>query len=111
MASTQANGITIEYATFGDAANPPLLLVMGLGAQMIAWPEEFCAALADRGFYVIIYDNRDVGLSSKTVGEPKPDLQKAFAGDRSTAAYTLTDMAADGMGLLDELGIATAHIA
>ncbi len=64
MASTAANGITIEYETAGDPAHPPLLLIMGLGGQLIAWAEEFVAALVAKGFYVIRYDNRDVGRST-----------------------------------------------
>ena len=67
-----ANGIEIAYETFGNTADPALLLVMGLGAQMILWDEEFCAMLAARGFYVIRYDNRDVGLSTKMEGAPAP---------------------------------------
>jgi pimeloyl-ACP methyl ester carboxylesterase len=106
----KANGIDICYETFGNASDPALLLVMGLGAQMIAWDVEFCEALQKRGFYVIRYDNRDTGLSSKIESGPEPDLQKAMAGDRSTASYTLFDMADDGIGLLDALGIRKAHI-
>lgn len=110
MPNAAANGLTIEYETHGDPADPALLLVMGLGAQLVYWPEEFCEALAKRGFFVIRYDNRDVGLSSRTDG-PAPDVFKAFAGDTSQASYTLTDMAADGIGLLDALGIDAAHVA
>ena len=65
MPNITANGIQIEYDTFGDPSSPPLLLIMGLGAQMIHWPEEFCNLLASEGLYVIRFDNRDVGLSSK----------------------------------------------
>ena len=110
MPSASANGITIEFDTFGEQAAPALLLVMGLGAQMIAWPEDFCKALADEGFFVIRYDNRDVGLSTKIEGGPPPDVVAAMTGDASSAVYRLDDMAADGMGLLDALGIDEAHI-
>ena len=105
-----ANGIEIAYETFGNTADPALLLVMGLGAQMILWDEEFCAMLAARGFYVIRYDNRDVGLSTKMEGAPAPDIAAAMTGDTSSASYTLADMADDGIALLDALGIAKAHI-
>lgn len=110
MPSVAANGITIAYDTFGEETAPALLLVMGLGAQMIAWPEEFCKELADAGFFVIRYDNRDVGLSSKIEDGPAPDLAAAMTGDHSSASYRLDDMAADGMGLLDVLGIDEAHV-
>lgn len=110
MTSTTANGITVEYETTGDPADPPLLLVMGLGAQLIAWPAEFRALLAGRGYYVIAHDNRDVGLSSKFEDGPKPDVVAAFGGDYSSASYTLSDMAADSAGLLDALGIESAHV-
>ncbi|MGH9034579.1 MAG: alpha/beta fold hydrolase [Acidimicrobiia bacterium] len=109
MPNVSANGLTIEYDTAGDPGSPALLLVMGLGAQLVLWPDEFCQALADRGFYVIRYDNRDVGLSTKTDGPP-PDVLAAVQGDTSQATYTLVDMAADGIGLLDALGMGAAHV-
>lgn len=108
--TAKANGIDIAYETFGDATKPPLLLVMGLGAQMIAWDEDFVQKIVDRGFYVIRYDNRDVGLSSKIEGGPRPDVAAATRGDASSASYTLNEMADDGISLLDALGIAKAHI-
>jgi pimeloyl-ACP methyl ester carboxylesterase len=110
MPNITANGIQIEYESFGDASNPPLLLIMGLGAQMIVWDTEFCERLADRGFYVIRFDNRDVGLSTHFHEAPAPDVMAAMAGDASSASYTLSDMAADAAGLLDALGIPAAHI-
>ncbi len=110
MATAPANGISIEYDTFGDASNPTILLVMGFASQMTMWAPEFCEQLASRGFQVIRFDNRDVGLSTKLDDAPPPDLAKAFAGDFSSASYTLWDMADDAMGLLDHLGIAKAHI-
>lgn len=109
MTRAQSNGIELEYDTFGKAGEPPLLLIMGLGAQMTAWDESFCNQLADQGFQVIRYDNRDVGLSTRTEG-PVPDLAAALGGDRSTATYRVEDMADDGAGLLDALGIPAAHI-
>src|SRR5437773_4988416 len=93
MSRAAANGIELEYESFGDAAAPALLLIMGLGSQMILWPEELCRLLVARGFRVIRYDNRDVGLSTKP-----------------TSNYTLDDMADDAAGLCDALGIARAHI-
>lgn len=110
MSTTTANGLTIAYETGGDRSDPPLLLVMGLGAQLIYWPDGFCRALADRGFFVVRYDNRDVGLSEKIEGGPAPDLAGAFTGDGSSASYLVGDMAADGIGLLDALGIGAAHV-
>ncbi len=115
MTAIKANGITIEYETFGDRSDPALLLVMGLGGQLTLWPEAFCRLLADRGFYVIRYDNRDIGLSEKFDSAGLPDLAAAMAaaygGKKLTPPYSLADMAADGIGLLDGLGIERAHIA
>jgi pimeloyl-ACP methyl ester carboxylesterase len=109
MPKTPANGIEIEYETFGDPAAAPLLLVMGLGAQMISWDERFCDMLADCGFYVIRYDNRDSGLSTKMDAAGEPDLMSALAGNFKTA-YELEDLADDACGLIDALGIPAAHI-
>jgi pimeloyl-ACP methyl ester carboxylesterase len=110
MPNVKANGIQIEYDTFGDKSNPPLLLIMGLGAQMIAWDTEFCEQIADRGFHVIRFDNRDVGLSTHFDDAPPPDIAAAMGGDGSSASYKLTEMAADAAGLLDAIGIKAAHI-
>ena len=111
-----ANGIELCHQTFGDPADPPLLLVMGLGAQMILWPEELFLGLAARGRYVIRFDNRDVGLSTKTPGPP-PDVlalmtRRAAGGEVGPAdvPYTLSDMAADAAALLDALGIERADV-
>ena len=114
MPKVTANSLEIEYDTHGDPANPPMLLVMGLGAQMTLWPIEFVQALADRGFYVIRYDNRDIGLSQKFEGAKAPGvmwhvIRKRF-GFPPRVPYTLSDMAADGMGVLDALGIDRAHV-
>lgn len=110
MPYAPSNGIQLYYETHGDPGGKPLLLVMGLGAQLTLWEPAFCDLLAGEGFYVIRFDNRDVGLSSKIEGGPQPDLAKAMAGDHSTASYTLWDMADDAAGLLDHLGIERAHI-
>jgi pimeloyl-ACP methyl ester carboxylesterase len=109
MPRASTNGIEIEYEGFGEEDAPPLLLVMGLGAQMIAWDDEFCTQLAATGFRVVRFDNRDVGLSTKTEG-PLPDIMAALQGDASSANYTLDDMADDAAGLLDVLGIRAAHV-
>jgi pimeloyl-ACP methyl ester carboxylesterase len=105
-----ANGIEIAYDTFGDPGRPPLLLVMGLATQMIGWPEELCDMFAERGFYVIRFDNRDVGHSTHLRGGPRPKVLRAMVGITRNPAYTLDDMAADAFGLLDHLGIDTAHV-
>lgn len=108
-----ANGIEIAYETHGDPGDEPLLLVMGLGAQLIAWPVELCDALVDRGFFVVRYDNRDVGLSTKIAdrgGDFMASFLKASQGEPIEGAYKLSDMAADGMALLDHLGIESAHV-
>jgi pimeloyl-ACP methyl ester carboxylesterase len=103
-------GVTIAYETFGDSGDPAILLVMGLGMQMLGWDEGFCELLADRGFRVIRYDNRDVGLSSKHRGERKPNVLAGSVGLSPGNSYLLSDMAADAVGLLDHLGIEAAHV-
>ena len=102
-----AGSVTLAYETFGDEGRPPVLLVMGLGAQMVGWHTDFCEALAD-GRYVVRFDNRDVGESQWLEGSV--DLGACAAGDTSSAVYTLEDMADDTVGLLDVLGLDSAHI-
>jgi pimeloyl-ACP methyl ester carboxylesterase len=109
MPSCAANGITIEYETAGDPAHPALLLIMGLGAQLTAWDEELVAALVARGFYVVRHDNRDVGRSTWFDEAGTPDPLAALAGN-AQAPYLLADMADDAAGLLDALGMASAHV-
>ena len=114
MPKINANSLSIEFETFGEPSAKPLLLVMGLGAQMIAWDENFCQQLADAGHFVIRYDNRDVGLTTYFDDHGVPDF-KELAVDFLTngsvkTPYTLDDMAMDGISLLDELGIEQAHI-
>jgi pimeloyl-ACP methyl ester carboxylesterase len=106
-----ANGIEIAYETFGDESDPTLLLVMGLGVQMLGWDERFCRQLVERGFHLVRFDNRDVGRSTHFTDAPPPNLMAAMAGDASSAAYTLEDMADDAAGLLDHLGVDAAHVA
>ena len=115
MPNITANGIQIEYDTFGDSNALPLLLIMGLGAQMIAWQEDFCRLLADKGLYVIRFDNRDIGLSTKFEELGIPDTMAAVTASLQEGKdvqfdYTLDDMADDAIGLLDALGIEKAHI-
>jgi pimeloyl-ACP methyl ester carboxylesterase len=103
------NGIEIEYVTEGDPSDPALLLVMGLGAQLTSWPDGFVEGLRRRGFYVIRFDNRDSGLSTKFAG--LPDIAALFTGtDLSSVSYRIEDMADDAAGLLAALGIAQAHV-
>src|SRR4051794_8684397 len=103
-------GIELAYERFGDASDPPLLLVMGLATQMLGWPDEFCAQLAGRELFVVRFDNRDIGLSTHLDHAPPPNLPAALMGDTSSAAYTLADMARDAAGLLDRLGVQSAHV-
>jgi pimeloyl-ACP methyl ester carboxylesterase len=109
MPRARANGIDIEYEEFGDPNAAPLLLVTGLGAQMISWDDAFCQQLAARGFHVVRFDNRDSGLSTRMEAAGPPDMAAALGGDLRPA-YMLDDMAADAVGLLDALGIDAAHI-
>ena len=113
MPTAAANGIEICYDTIGDPAEPTLLLVNGLGSQLLSWDPEFCAALADRGFHVVRYDNRDVGLSTHV--DARVDvlgvMRARAAGEAlPPVPYTLSDMAADAVGLLDHLGVDRAHV-
>ncbi len=114
MPNITANNIDLHYEDNGPADAPVILLVMGLGAQMIAWPDEFVQGLVGKGFRVIHYDNRDVGMSQRMDGAAAPHLIwtmfKARLGLPVSVPYTLTDMAADGIGLLDALGIKKAHV-
>ncbi|MFG1811643.1 alpha/beta fold hydrolase [Streptomyces sp. NPDC049040] len=112
-----APGVPLAYETFGDRSDPAVLLVMGFGAQMISWHEDFCRALAERGRHVIRYDNRDCGLSVKFDDHPVDVgrfIGAVSSGDIPAALamvpYTLRDMAADGLGLLTALGIERAHV-
>jgi len=114
MPQAKANKISIEYETFGDPSSPPILLIIGLGAQLIYWDEEFCGQLAETGLYVIRFDNRDAGLSTKFDEAGVPDvmdiIRKLMSGQKVTPPYTIEDMAADAVGLLDALKIDKAHI-
>jgi pimeloyl-ACP methyl ester carboxylesterase len=104
-----ANGIKLAYETFGDPTNPPVLMIMGLGTQMIAWPDELCEQIADRGHWVIRFDNRDVGLSTHMDDLPVPTLRD-LALRRRKPPYKISDMARDAVGLLDALELDSAHV-
>jgi len=114
MPSVDANGIQIEYETFGDLSGRPLLLIIGLGGQMIHWDGDLCKDFAARGHYVIRFDNRDVGLSTKFGKAGVPNLPEIFGkllrGEKVNPPYTLDDMANDAVALLDALHIPKAHL-
>ena len=114
MAKINANGIQIEFDTFGRADGSPLLLIAGLSCQLIHWDAALCEQLARRGHYVIRFDNRDVGLSSKIDEAGEPDIMKTIEalmmGEPVNPPYTIEDMADDAIGLLDALSIEKAHI-
>jgi pimeloyl-ACP methyl ester carboxylesterase len=109
MPRAKSNGVELEYDTFGSPTDPALVLVMGLGAQLIDWPEDFAREIAGHGFHVIRFDNRDIGLSTYLDDLPVPDLAAIVAGN-GTPPYTLADLADDTVGLLDALDIGAAHI-
>lgn len=102
-------GITLCYETFGSGDDPPMVLIMGLATQMIAWPDEFCARLAGRGFHVVRFDNRDIGRSTRVKGRP-PTFKQLATRRIDPVLYTLSDLAGDTSGLMRELEIAPAHV-
>jgi len=110
----KANGVRLAYEAFGDPANPAIVLMMGLGTQLIGWPIALCEGLVDRGFYVIRFDNRDIGLSEKMENAHIPQAATLMLRSRLRlplkVPYTLDDMAQDCVGLLDALGIDRAHL-
>jgi pimeloyl-ACP methyl ester carboxylesterase len=114
MALYNTNGIQLEAETFGEARDPCLLLVMGLGMQLTAWPDGFCQMLASEGFYVVRFDNRDVGLSTGFDQHGRPPVPllifQKLIGLTPKAPYKLQDMAADAIGLLDQLNVKQAHV-
>ena len=109
-----ANGVRLAYDEFGDSTDPAMLLIMGLATQMIAWPESFCEQLAAQGYWVIRYDNRDIGLSEKIENAKPPNVAKLILQSKLRLSvkvpYSLKDMADDSVGLLDALKIDKAHI-
>lgn len=104
----ESNGILLCYQEFGDPRDETILLVMGLGMQMLAWDEEFCELLAGRGFHVVRYDNRDTGFSTKLSG--RVNIPAGMLGLTGSAVYDVDDMAADARGLLDHLEVGRAHV-
>jgi pimeloyl-ACP methyl ester carboxylesterase len=106
-----STGLELCYQTYGHPDADPLLLIMGLSAPMTWWNDDLCRLLATNGFFVIRYDNRDVGRSDRVAGRvTRGDLIRAFTGVGGRAPYTISDLAADGVGLLDHLGIERAHV-
>jgi pimeloyl-ACP methyl ester carboxylesterase len=114
MPTARANGIDIAYETFGKTGNRPLILIMGIGSQMVTWPTAFCEKLAAAGHRVVRFDNRDVGLSTKLDDAGIPNIWEVIAavqaGGQVNVPYRLSDMAADTVGLMDALQIKKAHI-
>ena len=114
MPAVSANGLTIEYESLGDPASPAIVLIMGLGMQLVGWPDDFCRRLAAEGYRVVRFDNRDCGLSSRIRARRWPSPLLAFAAARLglpvLAPYSLEDMAKDTLGLMDALGIGKAHV-
>ena len=110
----KVNNIELNYDTFGDPSKPALILIIGLGSQMILWKDEFCQALAINGYWVIRFDNRDVGLSTKLYDAPVPNIREIMTDIQQRkpvqVPYSLYDMAKDTIGLMDELKINKAHI-
>ena len=110
MPTLCANGLELAYDEFGDASAPPILLIAGLGTQMIRWTRRFCDGLVRRGFRVIRFDNRDSGQSTHFSQTPPPALAALIRGETSEIPYTLDDMAADAIGVLDALEVQRAHL-
>ena len=111
MPRAHGNGVELEYETVGDPAGRPLLLVQGLGAQLITVEDGLCQELASRGFLVVRYDNRDAGLSTWFDHAGPVDLAAIYGGDHASLAYTLEDMADDAVAVLDAAGVRSAHVA
>jgi pimeloyl-ACP methyl ester carboxylesterase len=109
-ATCRAGDVELAYETFGDPEDPAVLLVMGLGTQMLGWHEDFCEQIAARGFHVVRYDNRDVGRSTVLRDLPAPTVAQLLRRSKKAAGYTLDHLADDGAALLDALGIERAHV-
>ncbi len=109
-AMTPVGSVELCYETFGDSGDPAVLLIMGLGTQLLGWPAEFCELIAAEGFFVVRYDNRDVGRSTHFSSHRPPSVVELVTRRPKDPAYTLDDMADDAAGLLDALGIDAAHV-
>jgi pimeloyl-ACP methyl ester carboxylesterase len=110
VATAPANGLEIAYETLGNRSDPAILLIHGLATQMLGWPDALCVGLADQGYYVVRFDNRDVGLSTHLSDSPPVDLPAVLRGDASSAPYRLSDMGRDTVGLIEALGLHSAHL-
>jgi pimeloyl-ACP methyl ester carboxylesterase len=114
LPQARANGIDIEYESFGRAGDPLILMIMGLAAQLVFWPESLCKGLADKGFWVVRFDNRDIGKSTHFTDRIAPDFRELFqqvtAGRTPEVPYSLSDMSDDALGLMSALGVERAHI-
>jgi pimeloyl-ACP methyl ester carboxylesterase len=110
ISTTKANGLELAYEQIGNPSNPPVLLIMGLGSQMISWHDGFCEQLADRGFHVTRYNNRDVGLSTHFTEAGIPDIGALMRGEELEPPYLVEDMAADAASLLEALSLSPAHV-
>ncbi len=114
MPQVRANGIDIEYESFGREGDPPIVLIMGFAAQLIFWPESLCEGLAAKGFRVVRFDNRDIGRSTHLTDLGVPDIRELWgevaSGRQPRAPYSLSDMADDAIGLIDALAVERAHI-
>ncbi len=106
----RSNGLELEYETFGTAGSPPVVLVAGFSQQLTSWDPRFCGELAARGFFVVRFDNRDVGLSTKIQAAARPKIPAIIGGDLSTMAYGIEDMADDAAGLIEALELGAAHV-
>jgi len=113
MGTASVNGVEIHYELTGHTDDVPLVLIAGLGAQLISWEDAFCEALVDRGFFVIRLDNRDVGMSATIDADVDPvvEILNLFSGQPATAPYLISDMAADVFGVVDHLGVDAFHVA
>lgn len=107
---TRVGEVELAHDAFGDPADPPVMMVMGIGAQLVAWPEGFCERLAANGLFVVRFDNRDAGNSSRLTELGTPSVTKAWSGELADPPYLLSDMAADVAGLIEALGHETAHV-
>jgi len=110
MPTASRDGLSLYFETFGDSEAPPVLLVAGLGMQLVDWPPEWLGRFVEEGYFVVAFDNRDVGLSTHLSSVPPPDMGEFLRGGQPKVAYDLGDMADDAIAVIDELNLATAHV-